>query len=94
MKTAPYAAVCREPICSQQILMAFTRHGNWQPLDHKPCLAKGPASHDLGDVVLVGRGDETRAVVLTDEEMSDGQLRYRYRPHVANCLARKKHAAA
>lgn len=93
MKTAPYTAVCREPVCSQTILMAFTRHGHWQPFDHAAILAKGPATHDLGDVVLVGQGEEARAVVLTDEEMADGQLRYRRRPHVATCRARRKPAA-
>jgi len=92
MKTSPYSAVCREPECSQPILMVFTRHGHWQPLDTQAILAKGPATARLGDVVVVGQGDEARAVVLTDEEMADGQVRYRRKPHAATCIARHRRA--
>jgi len=92
VKTRPSLTQCREVKCQKTILLAVTRHGHWQPLDFPPTLLTGP---DGGDVVLVGRGDQTRAVVLNAEELADGQRRYRYMPHAATCVARKtKHVAA
>jgi hypothetical protein len=92
VKTKPAITQCREPNCRKVILLALTRYGNWQPLDFPPHLMVGEAG---GEIVLVGLGSEARAVVLSADDLRDGQPRYRYMPHAATCVARKtKHAAA
>jgi hypothetical protein len=64
--------------CGKETWWVMTRHEKWQMLDPNPSFTEG-------DIVVVGRGKDARAVVLTEAEQNDGQRRYRFFAHAGTC---------
>lgn len=65
--------------CGRMVWWVLTRHGHWQMIDPA-------ASFTQGDIVIIGFGQEARAVVLTRAEQDDSAVRrYRYFAHAVKC---------
>lgn len=64
--------------CGRMVWWVMTRHGKWQMVDPVPSFTEG-------DIVIIGFGQDARAHVLSKDELSDGQRRYRYFAHAAKC---------